>query len=131
MPWPLPAHPYGGAALNRDREDGVTAARATRNGHPEGNQPAGPLRAALPPELGGSLRDIGRADAGVKLLTAELSPSTHELDGAVRGCLASLPSGSGRDREGLALVWGVAAGHLPCCRRSLANRVRASADPAR
>ncbi|MET7684490.1 tetratricopeptide repeat protein [Streptomyces sp. NPDC005423] len=80
-------------------------------------------------QLASSLRNIGRADQGVELLTPELDSPSDELDDAVRACLALCLSGLGRDREGLALVLGALAPHLPRYQRSMANYARALADP--
>ncbi|OIJ67145.1 tetratricopeptide repeat protein [Streptomyces mangrovisoli] len=80
-------------------------------------------------QLSSSLRNIGRAEDGVKLLTPELDAPSDELDDAVRGCLALCLSSLGRDREGLSLVLGALAPHLPRYQRSMANYARALVDP--
>ncbi|MFD9432800.1 tetratricopeptide repeat protein [Streptomyces sp. NPDC060002] len=76
-------------------------------------------------QLSSSLRNIGQAEEGVKLLTAELDASSDELDDAVRACLALCLSSLGRDREGLSLVLGALAPHLPRYQRSMANYAKA------
>jgi tetratricopeptide (TPR) repeat protein len=76
-------------------------------------------------QLSSSLRNIGRAEEGVKLLTPELDAPSDELDDAVRACLALCLSSLGRDREGLSLVLGALAPHLPRYQRSMANYARA------
>ncbi|KPI32035.1 tetratricopeptide repeat protein [Streptomyces sp. NPDC048253] len=76
-------------------------------------------------QLSSSLRNIGQADEGVKLLTAELDAPSDELDDAVRACLALCLSSLGRDREGLSLVLGALAPHLPRYQRSMANYAKA------
>ncbi|MEU9311465.1 tetratricopeptide repeat protein [Streptomyces sp. NPDC048256] len=76
-------------------------------------------------QLSSSLRNIGQADEGVKLLTAELEAPSDELDDAVRACLALCLSSLGRDREGLSLVLGALAPHLPRYQRSMANYAKA------
>nr|WSY55452.1 tetratricopeptide repeat protein [Streptomyces sp. NBC_00886] len=80
-------------------------------------------------QLSSSLRNIGQAEEGVKLLTPELDGPSDELDDAVRACLALCLSSLGRDREGLSLVLGALAPHLPRYQRSMANYARALVDP--
>jgi tetratricopeptide (TPR) repeat protein len=79
-------------------------------------------------QLASSLRNMGQAEEGVKLLTPELDAPSDELDDAVRGCLALCLSSLGRDREGLSLVLGALAPHLPRYQRSMANYARALMD---
>ena len=80
-------------------------------------------------QLSSSLRNIGQAEEGVKLLTPELDGPSDELDDAVRATLALCLSSLGRDREGLSLVLGALAPHLPRYQRSMANYARALVDP--
>jgi hypothetical protein len=84
-------------------------------------------------QLASSLRNTGRAQEGVELLTPELTASSDELDDAVRATLALCLSSLGRDREGLSLVLGALAPHLPRYQRSMANYARlltaAEGDP--
>ncbi|GAA3850393.1 tetratricopeptide repeat protein [Streptomyces lacrimifluminis] len=80
-------------------------------------------------QLASSLRNIGQPEEGVKLLTPELDAPSDELDDAVRACLALCLSSLGRDREGLALVLGALAPHLPRYQRSMANYARLLTDP--
>lgn len=81
-------------------------------------------------QLSSSLRNIGRAEEGVKLLTPELDGPSDELDDAVRATLALCLSSLGRDREGLSLVLGALAPHLPRYQRSMANYARALVEPS-
>lgn len=81
-------------------------------------------------QLASSLRNIGQAEEGVKLLTPELDGPSDELDDAVRAALALCLSSLGRDREGLSLVLGALAPHLPRYQRSMANYARALVEPA-
>jgi tetratricopeptide (TPR) repeat protein len=76
-------------------------------------------------QLSSSLRNLGRPEEGVKLLTPELDAPSDELDDAVRATLALCLSSLGRDREGLSLVLGALAPHLPRYQRSMANYARA------
>jgi hypothetical protein len=80
-------------------------------------------------QLSSSLRNTGQAEEGVKLLTPELEGPSDELDDAVRAVLALCLSSLGRDREGLSLVLGALAPHLPRYQRSMANYARALVDP--
>lgn len=80
-------------------------------------------------QLASSLRNTGQAEEGVKLLTPELDGPSDELDDAVRACLALCLSSLGRDREGLSLVLGALAPHLPRYQRSMANYARALVEP--
>ncbi|MEW2284333.1 tetratricopeptide repeat protein [Streptomyces sp. NPDC047841] len=80
-------------------------------------------------QLASSLRNTGQAEEGVKLLTPELDAPSDELDDAVRAALALCLSSLGRDREGLSLVLGALAPHLPRYQRSMANYARALVEP--
>jgi tetratricopeptide (TPR) repeat protein len=79
-------------------------------------------------QLSSSLRNTGRAAEGVALLTPELEAPSDELDDAVRATLALCLSSLGRDREGLSLVLGALAPHLPRYQRSMANYARLLVD---
>ncbi|MEV5349912.1 tetratricopeptide repeat protein [Streptomyces achromogenes] len=79
-------------------------------------------------QLSSSLRNVGQPEEGVKLLSPELDGPSDELDDAVRAALALCLSSLGRDREGLALVLGALAPHLPRYQRSMANYARALVD---
>ncbi|MER6629003.1 tetratricopeptide repeat protein [Streptomyces sp. NPDC000987] len=80
-------------------------------------------------QLASSLRNIGRPEAGVELLLPELEAESDELDDAVRATLALCLSALGRDREGLSLVIGALARHLPRYQRSMANYARLLVEP--
>ncbi|MFG2473429.1 tetratricopeptide repeat protein [Streptomyces fagopyri] len=80
-------------------------------------------------QLASSLRNIGQAEEGVRLLTPELVAPSDELDDAVRACLALCLADLGREREGLALVIGALAPHLPRYQRSMANYARLLVEP--
>ncbi|MEU6919022.1 tetratricopeptide repeat protein [Streptomyces olindensis] len=81
-------------------------------------------------QLASSLRNIGQAEEGVRLLEAELDAPSDELDDAVRACLALCLSSLGRDREALSLALGALAPHLPRYQRSMANYARLLVEPA-
>ncbi|MFD4632737.1 tetratricopeptide repeat protein [Streptomyces sp. NPDC058284] len=82
-------------------------------------------------QLASSLRNTGRAEEGVALLTPELDAPSDELDDAVRACLALCLADLGREREGLALVLGALAPHLPRYQRSMGNYARALVEDVR
>ncbi|GGU37644.1 hypothetical protein GCM10010259_30390 [Streptomyces daghestanicus] len=79
-------------------------------------------------QLASSLRNLGRPQEGVDLLTPELDAPSDELDDAVRATLALCLSSLGRDREGLSLVLEALAAHLPRYRRSMAAYARRLTD---
>ncbi|MER6132278.1 tetratricopeptide repeat protein [Streptomyces sp. NPDC001815] len=80
-------------------------------------------------QLSSSLRNLGQAEEGVKLLTPELDGPSDELDDAVRATLALCLASLGREREGLSLVLGALAPHLPRYQRSMANYARLLVAP--
>ncbi|MER5538455.1 tetratricopeptide repeat protein [Streptomyces mirabilis] len=80
-------------------------------------------------QLSSSLRNIGQAEEGVKLLTPELDGPSDELDDAVRATLALCLADLGREREGLSLVIAALAPHLPRYQRSMANYARLLVQP--
>ncbi|MFB6677825.1 tetratricopeptide repeat protein [Streptomyces sp. NPDC056390] len=80
-------------------------------------------------QLSSSLRNLGRPEEGVALLTPELDAPSDELDDAVRATLALCLSSLGRDREGLSLALGALAPHLPRYQRSMANYARLLVEP--
>ncbi|MFJ3642027.1 tetratricopeptide repeat protein [Streptomyces sp. NPDC090108] len=80
-------------------------------------------------QLSSSLRNTGDPEAGVKLLLPELDGPPDELDDAVRACLALCLADLGREREGLSLVLGALAPHLPRYQRSMANYARLLVAP--
>ncbi|QGV82313.1 tetratricopeptide repeat protein [Streptomyces ficellus] len=80
-------------------------------------------------QLASSLRNVGRAEEGVALLTPELDAPSDELDDAVRATLALCLADLGREREGLSLVIGALAGHLPRYQRSMSNYARLLIEP--
>lgn len=75
-------------------------------------------------QLASSLRNVGRADESVALLTAELDAETDELDDAVRAFLALALVDVGREREAVSHALTALAPHLPRYQRSLANYAR-------
>jgi Tetratrico peptide repeat len=75
-------------------------------------------------QMSSSLRNIGRPEESVALLTAELSAGSDHLDDAVRAFLALALVDLGREREAVSLALGALAPHLPRYQRSLGNYAR-------
>ena len=79
-------------------------------------------------QLASSLRNIGRADESVALLTDELGAASDELDDAVRAFLA-LPTDVGQcEREAVSQALTALGPHLPRYQRSLGAYARALVD---
>ncbi|WP_055601962.1 tetratricopeptide repeat protein [Streptomyces aureus] len=83
-------------------------------------------------QLASSLRNLGRPDRSVELLTAERAVPAADLDadetalsGAVDAFLALALADTGRDREAAALALGALAPLLPRYNRSLAHYAQA------
>lgn len=79
-------------------------------------------------QLASSLRNLGRPEESVALLTDELDAEPGALDDAVRAFLALALVDTGREREAVSLALGALAPHLPRYQRSLANYARALTD---
>jgi hypothetical protein len=75
-------------------------------------------------QMASSIRNLGRPQESVQLLTAELRQPADELDDAVRGFLALALADVGREREAVALALQALAPHLPRYQRSLGNYAR-------
>ena len=71
-------------------------------------------------QLASSLRNLGRAEEGVALLTDELAAGSDELDDAVRAFLALALTDVGRCPEAVSHALTALAPHLPRYQRSLA-----------
>ncbi|MBK5566391.1 tetratricopeptide repeat protein [Ensifer sp. SSB1] len=74
-------------------------------------------RAAI--QLASTLRNLGRADEGIALLSAEQAQHSDELDDAVAAFLALCLVDVGRAQEAAALALGSLSRHLPRYNRSL------------
>lgn len=72
-----------------------------------------------------TLRNLGRAEESVALLTAERDARSDGLDDAVTAFLALALTDLGREREAAALALGALSRHLPQYNRSLANYAKA------
>lgn len=75
-------------------------------------------------QLASSLRNVGRPEESVALLTTELDAESDRLDDAVRAFLALALVDVGREREAVSLALSALAPHLPRYQRSLANYAR-------
>jgi hypothetical protein len=72
-------------------------------------------------QMASSLRNVGRAEESVELLTAERDADSDELDDAVAAFLSLALVDTGREREAVAIALTALAPHLPRYQRSLAN----------
>ncbi|WP_344265237.1 tetratricopeptide repeat protein [Streptomyces sodiiphilus] len=81
-------------------------------------------------QLGSSLRNLGRAEESVALLTAELEQPSDDLDDAVRAFLALALTDTGREREAVSVALTALTPHLPRYHRSLAAYARLLVEPA-
>jgi hypothetical protein len=75
-------------------------------------------------QLASSLRNLGRADESVALLTAELDDGPGELHDELRAFLALALTSVGREREGVALALTALAPYLTRYQRSLTAYAR-------
>lgn len=75
-------------------------------------------------QMSSSLRNIGKPQESVDLLTAEMNAGSDHLDDAVRATLALALTDVGREREAVSLAIGALAPHLPRYQRSMANYAR-------
>jgi tetratricopeptide (TPR) repeat protein len=75
-------------------------------------------------QLASSLRNVGRVEESVALLTAERESGSDELDDAVAAFLALALVDAGREREAASLALSALAPHLPRYQRSLARYAR-------
>lgn len=80
-------------------------------------------------QMSSSLRNLGRPEESVALLTAELDAGSDHLDDAVRATLALALTDVGREREAVSLAVGALAAHLPRYQRSMANYARLLIEP--
>jgi Flp pilus assembly protein TadD len=80
-------------------------------------------------QMSSSLRNLGKQEEAITLLTAELEAGSDHLDDAVRATLALSLTDVGREREAVSLVITALAKHLPRYQRSMANYARLLVDP--
>jgi Flp pilus assembly protein TadD len=75
-------------------------------------------------QMSSSLRNLGRPEESVALLTSEMDAGSDHLDDAVKATLALALTDVGREREAVSLAVGALAAHLPRYQRSMANYAR-------
>jgi hypothetical protein len=80
-------------------------------------------------QLASSLRNLGRPEESVALLTAEMKAGSDHLDDAVRATLALALTDVGREREAVSIAIAALAPHLPRYQRSMANYARLLVEP--
>jgi len=80
-----------------------------------------PLRRRAVIQYASTLRNLGRPEESVALLTAERDAGSDELDDAVAGFLALALTDSGKEREAVGVALAALAPHLPRYSRSLTN----------
>ncbi len=79
-------------------------------------------------QMASSLRNIGKAQDAVALLTAELDGETDALTGAVRAFLALALADVGRAREAVGVALTALSEYLPRYNRSLARYAQVYVD---
>lgn len=80
-------------------------------------------------QMASSLRNLGRSEESVALLTQERARTSDHLDDAVTVVLALALTDLGRAREAVSLAVAALAPHLPRYQRSMANYARLLVDP--
>ncbi|HEV8559927.1 MAG TPA: tetratricopeptide repeat protein [Actinophytocola sp.] len=80
-------------------------------------------------QMASSIRNLGRPQESVDLLTAELAAGSDHLDDAVKATLALALTDVGREREAVSLAISALAPHLPRYQRSMANYARLLVEP--
>lgn len=80
-------------------------------------------------QMASSLRNLGRPEESVQLLTAELEAGSDHLDDAVKATLALALTDVGREREAVSILIAALARHLPRYQRSMANYARLLVEP--
>jgi GNAT superfamily N-acetyltransferase len=81
-------------------------------------------------QLASSLRNLGRADESIALLTTERAAGSDHLDDAVDAFLALALADTGREREALSYALAALAAHLPRYQRSVRDYARSLTGPA-
>lgn len=75
-------------------------------------------------QMASSIRNLGRPEESIALLTAELARTSDHLDDALRAVLALALTDVGREREAVSITITALAAHLPRYQRSMANYAR-------
>ncbi len=90
---------------------------------------AGERRRRAVVQMASSLRNLGRSQESVTLLTEELAAGSDHLDDAVKTVLALALTDVGREREAVSVAVEALAAHLPRYQRSMANYARLLMQP--
>jgi hypothetical protein len=90
---------------------------------------AGERRRRAVIQMASSLRNVGRSQESVELLTAEAARVSDHLDDAVKTVLALALTDVGREREAVSIAVAALAAHLPRYQRSMANYARLLVEP--
>ncbi len=90
---------------------------------------AGERRRRAVVQMASSLRNLGRSQESVMLLTEELAAGSDHLDDAVKTVLALALTDVGREREAVSVAVEALAAHLPRYQRSMANYARLLMQP--
>jgi len=80
-------------------------------------------------QMSSSMRNIGRAEDAIALLSAELDGEADALTGAVRAVLALCLVDVGREREAVSVALTALSEYLPRYNRSMANYACLLVDP--
>ncbi len=80
-------------------------------------------------QMASSLRNIGRPQESVALLSAEIDAGSDGLDDAVLAFLALALADTGREREAVSAALAALAPHLPRYQRSVATYARLLVEP--
>ncbi|MFG1810941.1 tetratricopeptide repeat protein [Streptomyces sp. NPDC049040] len=80
-------------------------------------------------QMASSLRNLGRPQESVELLTAERAAGHDHLDDAIAATLALALTDLGRAREAVSVAVGALGPHLPRYQRSMANYARLLVEP--
>ncbi|MGH3656518.1 MAG: tetratricopeptide repeat protein [Micromonosporaceae bacterium] len=81
-------------------------------------------------QMASSVRNLGRPEESVALLTAELDNGSDHLDDALRATLALALTDLGREREAVSMLVTALARHLPRYQRSMRNYARLLLEPS-
>ncbi|HEX5565634.1 MAG TPA: tetratricopeptide repeat protein [Streptomyces sp.] len=109
-------------ATDREEEAAALYRQALAAGLPDGRR----RRAVI--QLASTLRNLGRPEESIDLLTAERDAASDGLDDTVTAFLALALADAGREREAAALALTALAPHLPLYTRSLTHYARALTD---
>ena len=106
-------------ATDREEEAAALYRQALAAGLPEGRR----RQAVI--QLASTLRNLGRPEESIALLTAERDAVSDDLDDAVTAFLSLALVDAGREREAAALALTALAPHLPMYTRSVTHYAQA------